>query len=311
MTVFRIFRNCNALFLNYRTKQNIKLFFHCFQEIIWAFSEVFKKTYLTETFFFNYLCQYNLKVTKPTKKSFMSYFLKQFILYQAPYIALFFLIFFYFLILYFGGSFLFNKITQYLETRKWLHRITNKPATPIQIRFEIKHSVVSMGLFGVSGSILIALIRAKIFLLATDTWLNLIIGVTILNIWNEIYFFIIHRLLHLPFLMRHIHWIHHKSVVPTVYSVYSFHWIEAFLLGSVPISIAYWVPFSPMTLLIYPVTSILLNFAGHCNYRFGDGTGSKWFTFGTTHNEHHSKGAKKYGFGTFILDLIHQKIFNK
>jgi sterol desaturase/sphingolipid hydroxylase (fatty acid hydroxylase superfamily) len=241
----------------------------------------------------------------------MNHFLKQFIVYQAPYILLIFLISFYFLILYFGGIFLFNKGIAWLEQRKWLHRITNQSVTPVQIRFEIKHSVVSMFLFGISGAILIALVRAQIFRLATDTWINLIIGVTILNIWNEVYFFIIHRLLHLPFLMRHIHWIHHKSVVPTVYSVYSFHWIEAFLLGSVPISIGYWVSFSPMTLLLYPVTSILLNFAGHCNYRFGDGTGSQWFTFGTTHNQHHAKGAKKYGFATFILDWIHQKNFNK
>jgi lathosterol oxidase len=258
-----------------------------------------------------YLCHNLLRLFNQQQKRIMSLFLKQFIVYQAPYSLLIFLIFFYFLILYFGGGFLFDRIAAFLEQRKWLHRITQKVVTPIQIRFEIKHSVVSMFMFGISGSILIALIRAKIFLLATDTWMNLIIGVTILNIWNEVYFFIIHRLLHVPFLMRHIHWIHHRSVVPTVYSVYSFHWIEAFLLGSVPISIAYWVSFSPMTLLIYPITSILLNFAGHCNYRFGDGTGSKWFTFGTTHNEHHSKGAKKYGFGTFILDLIHQKIFNK
>ena len=117
--------------------------------------------------------------------------------------------------------------------------------------------------------------------------------------------------MHFPFMMRKFHWVHHRTVVPTVYSVYSFHWLEAFLLSTVPLTIVPFIKFSPLAIAFYPLASILLNFSGHCNYRFGNGTGNKWQLFATKHNEHHSKGLKNYGFATFFLDLISDKLSSK
>jgi hypothetical protein len=50
--------------------------------------------------------------------------------------------------------------------------------------------------------------------------------------------------MHQKFMMKQIHYIHHKSNIPTVYSVFSFHWIEALLLSTVPITIIPLIPFS-------------------------------------------------------------------
>lgn len=108
-------------------------------------------------------------------------------------------------------------------------------------------------------------------------------------------------------MMKRIHFIHHKSKVPTVYSVFSFHWVEAFLLSTVPLTIVPFIPFAILAIFIYPFVSILLNFAGHCNYRFGDGEGKSWRLFGTYHNEHHSKGRRNYGFSQNFLDKLFSK----
>ena len=108
-------------------------------------------------------------------------------------------------------------------------------------------------------------------------------------------------------MMRNVHYIHHKSRVSTVYSVFSFHWLEALLLSTIPLTIVPFIPFSIVAVFIYPLVSILLNFAGHCNYRFGDGKGTSWKLFGTYHNEHHSRGRKNYGFSLNFLDKLFSK----
>jgi sterol desaturase/sphingolipid hydroxylase (fatty acid hydroxylase superfamily) len=68
------------------------------------------------------------------------------------------------------------------------------------------------------------------------------------------------------------------------------------------------VPLSPLAIFLYPLASILLNFAGHCNYRFGNGQGADWKLFGTHHNAHHAKFTKNYGFASNLLDKINDKI---
>jgi sterol desaturase/sphingolipid hydroxylase (fatty acid hydroxylase superfamily) len=110
--------------------------------------------------------------------------------------------------------------------------------------------------------------------------------------------------MHLRLFMRSVHAIHHRSVVPTVYSVYSFHWFEAFLLSTVSLIIAPFISFCPLAIGLYPLVSILLNYAGHCNYRFGSGKGPAWQVLGTRHAEHHLKQSKRYGFASPFLDWL-------
>ncbi|MFK7810608.1 MAG: sterol desaturase family protein, partial [Saprospiraceae bacterium] len=170
---------------------------------------------------------------------------------------------------------------------------------------EIKYSLQSIFLFGFSVLPIIYLIRSGHISLLENSPRNIVIGLLILNLWNEVHFFIVHRIMHLPFFMKRVHYIHHRSRVPTVYSVYCFHWLEATLLSTVPLIIALFVAFAPLAIAIYPLTSILLNFAGHCNYRFGNGTGSAWTLFGTNHNAHHAKGKQNFGFAIDLLDRLY------
>ncbi|MDF9800691.1 lathosterol oxidase [Catalinimonas alkaloidigena] len=210
----------------------------------------------------------------------------------------------YFLVLYLGLAPLFLWVCKLLWKKGHLQQIISRKANPQQIRFEIGHSLKSVFIFGLSAIPMVWMIREGWVILLPNTFGYIILGLIILSIWNEIHFFTIHRLMHIPFFMKRVHYVHHRSITPTVYSVYSFHGLEAFLLSTVPLTIAPWVPFSPMAIFLYPLVSILLNFCGHCNYRFGNGTGAGWKILSTRHAEHHRKGRKNYGFASPILDNL-------
>ncbi|MCH7415082.1 sterol desaturase family protein [Belliella sp. R4-6] len=229
------------------------------------------------------------------------------ILYQHSYLTLFGLTVVYFSILYFGLGPLFLQTCKFLEKKNILQKITAKKISKKQLNFEIRHSIKSIIIFGFSVLPIIYLIRVGAIQLLANTWINITLGLIILTLWNEVHFYVVHRLMHQKLMMKHVHYIHHKSTIPTVYSVYSFHWLEAALLSTIPLTIVPFIPFSIVAVFIYPTVSILLNFAGHCNYRFGSGKGDSWQLFGTAHNEHHTKGRNNFGFALNFLDKLFSK----
>lgn len=224
------------------------------------------------------------------------------IIYEFSYPLIFWKSIVYLSILYFGVGSLFLKVCIFLNKKGILHKIVDEEPPDFQVKQEIKNSILSILLFGLSGVAMLYLVRSGIITLLPNTFLNTMGGLILLTIWNEIHFFLVHRLMHLPYFMKRVHYIHHRSYIPTVYSVYSFHWFEALLLGTVSLVIAPFIDFSIFALFLYPLVSILFNFSGHCNYRFGSGKGKTWSLFATNHNRHHHKARKNYGFATHILD---------
>ena len=202
---------------------------------------------------------------------------------------------------------MFLFICKILERLGLLHKIELRKTKKNQIQFEIKHSIKSIVIFGFSVIPVAYLIRTDFVDLLPNTWLNVLMGLILLTLWNEVHFYIVHRFMHQKFMMKHVHHIHHKSTVPTVYSVFSFHWLEALLLSTVPLTIVPFIPFPIVAVVIFPFVSILLNFAGHCNYRFGNGKGENWRLFGTHHNQHHNRGRENYGFALNFLDKLFSK----
>ena len=76
-------------------------------------------------------------------------------------------------------------------------------------------------------------------------------------------FFVIHRALHWKPLYRSVHIWHHRSVITTPFSAYSFHPVESFLLGSVmPLALVLHT-FSPWALLGLTLKSLWLNVGGY------------------------------------------------
>lgn len=235
----------------------------------------------------------------------------QTIIYEYSWMQLYWLTFFYFFVLYYGIAPVFNRACIWLESKRVVYKILKKEATKQQKKTEKIHSLKSIFIFGFSVLPVVYLMRSSSVVLLPNTLLNIIFGILLLTIWNEIHFFLVHRIMHIPFFMKYVHKTHHKSVIPTVYSVFSFHWFEALLLSTVPVTILPFVPFSPIAVFLYPLVSILLNYSGHCNYRFGKGKGADWKLFGTRHNAHHSAFKKSYGFASHILDKLSNEISHR
>ncbi|MBC7488569.1 MAG: sterol desaturase family protein [Cytophagaceae bacterium] len=168
----------------------------------------------------------------------------------------------------------------------------------------MKNSFRSILIFGFSSLPIIYFVRTGFVVLLSDSLWVTLVGLAALIIWNEIHFFLVHRVMHWPIFYRYIHYMHHVSKIPTVYSVFSFHPVEAFLLSTVEVTIILFIPLSATAIFLYPLVSILLNYAGHYNYRFGNGSGRNWKLFGTRHSAHHYKNTNQYGFASPVLDKI-------
>ncbi|MGB3179938.1 MAG: sterol desaturase family protein [Cyclobacteriaceae bacterium] len=212
-----------------------------------------------------------------------------------------------FLFLYFGGGAIFMITCRALCRKGYLEKIVPGDVSPRQRAFEIRHSLLSILIFGLSGLPLVWLVRQGYIHLLPDTAWNIAWGLLVLTLWNEVHFFIVHRLMHTEWLMRHVHHVHHRSRIPTVWSVFSFHPLEAMLLSTVPLTLVCCLPLAPACIVLFPLVSILLNFAGHANFRVGNGTGSKWTGFATRHAGHHSGTHRSFGFASHLPDLVRDR----
>lgn len=135
---------------------------------------------------------------------------------------------------------------------------------PRQVREELWLSALSILIFALQTAAMVWMLRRC--WLAVDwhrsPW-HLLWEMPVLYLWNELHFFVIHRALHWRPLYRSVHIWHHRSVVTTPFSAYSFHPVESFALGSVmPLALAFHA-FSPWALLGLTVMSLILNVSGH------------------------------------------------
>jgi Delta7-sterol 5-desaturase len=210
------------------------------------------------------------------------------------------------MVLYFIVGYIFLHFLKVLKNRGIIEKVVSEKPSYNQIKREIRNSLVSIFIFGFSSFPIVYLYRIGYLDLIPNSFINVVLSLIALNIWNEVHFFLVHKLMHRPFFMRNIHKVHHQSFIPTIWSVFSLHWVEAALLSLVPFVLSLVYPLAPLSFLLYPLNSILINFAGHCNYRL-KGFENTFLGFASKHIVHHQKGNKNFGFLSSLLD----KLFNK
>ncbi|WP_296700705.1 sterol desaturase family protein [Algoriphagus sp.] len=124
---------------------------------------------------------------------------------------------------------------------------------------------------------------------------------------HDIYFYLTHRLLHIPFLFKKVHLIHHTSTNPNPWTAFSFHPIEGVIqIGIVPI-LAFFLPIPELAVIIFTVFMSLLSVYGHCGYEL---RAEKWkgfevFNTALHHQQHHQ--FVRYNFGIYLS--IWDKLF--
>jgi Delta7-sterol 5-desaturase len=207
-----------------------------------------------------------------------------------------------FAVLYFGGAWGGQQLARLAKG----NLIDNRPLKTKQIEKEIMLSLLSIVMFGFITVFTAFLVNHGILHVTwTFVWWQLPMEMIALFLWNEIHFYLCHRLLHTKWLYKHVHYVHHQSVTPTSYSTFSFHFAEALLLGSVMTTALLFYPFSVISLLTLPLMSIILNVLGHYNFdAFPSRTMGSLFSFTRRHSYHHSKNTGNYGFFLPYFDLI-------
>lgn len=200
-----------------------------------------------------------------------------------------------------GGSWL---LTRWLLPALGIGRtIDPRPLGRGQLRREIGLSALSVAIFGIGSAIPWWFLHAGWARLAQDpSWPRILAEAAVLLVWNDVHFYLNHRLLHWAPLRRY-HQQHHRSLVTTPFSTYSFHPLEAALLGNVILLPMLLHDFSFAALLSLPVASLLLNNLGHSNYDFLPRAGHDHpLSASRRHHLHHVRYHGNYGFLFGFMD---------
>jgi sterol desaturase/sphingolipid hydroxylase (fatty acid hydroxylase superfamily) len=180
-----------------------------------------------------------------------------------------------------------------------------------QIRREIGHTFVTLLAGMTSSGAVVALHAAGLAKLSTapaSPWV-ILAWVAAGIIFNDAWFYGWHRLLHHPKLFRHIHVVHHKSVDVNPFTSYSFHAVEAVLLGAWIVPAALWLPIPMTALAVLQVFGLANNVMAHLGYEFLPAWILKvpllrWTNTATFHSLHHSRSRGNFGLHTRLWDRL-------
>ena len=212
----------------------------------------------------------------------------------------------YFAVLYFATALASVWLTRWALPRAGFGKVIDpRPLPENQQRREIAQACVSILIFGVGVVLPWGLLQLGWAQLARDpSAVRVALEIAVLFFWNELHFYGCHRLLHTR-LLRRFHADHHRSHVPTPFSTYAFHPVEALLLGSVPLIPMLLHDFSFQALLCLPVLSILLNSLGHANYEFSRVAPARGpLAASRRHALHHARYHGNYGFLLPVFDRL-------
>ena len=124
----------------------------------------------------------------------------------------------------------------------------------------------------------------------------------LMPILHETHFFVIHRLIHTPFLYKHVHSIHHNSVNPSPFSSLSMHPVELLLY----LGMAFWhliIPSNPLLALYQLHRAGFGAIPGHIGFdKIEVGAESGLDTHAYIHYLHHKYFEVNYGDGLVPFD---------
>ena len=136
---------------------------------------------------------------------------------------------------------------------------------------------------------------------ASNPWYLALIALLV-PVIHEVHFYLLHRLIHTPFLYKHVHSVHHNSVNPSPYSSLSVHPVE--LLGY--LGVALWhlvIPSNPMLALYQLHFAGFGAIPGHIGFdKIETGENSTMDTHAYIHYLHHKNFEVNYGDGLIPFD---------
>lgn len=172
--------------------------------------------------------------------------------------------------------------------------------------YEIKWSLVTSVIFGLSGVLWGVFWQqgwTRLYLKFDEYgWTYLVLSGFLLSLLHDLYFYLSHRVLHLPWMFKRFHAVHHASLQPSPWASFSFHPVES-LIEALPLPLfALLLPLHPTVVLGYLTLMTLSAIINHLGFEvlpLGSARHwlGRWLISGTHHSAHHRY--YKYNFGLF------------
>jgi Delta7-sterol 5-desaturase len=213
--------------------------------------------------------------------------------------------FFIFLVRYIIIAGLFFFVVYIWKHRELLSRKIQKLfPKPTDYQREILFSFQTLVIFWCVGGIFLGTSVRDTTLIYSDIlqywWVYFWGSVLLLIVYNDAYFYWMHRTIHHPRIMKHVHTVHHLSHNPSPWAAFSFHPIESVLEAGVLITAVYIFPLHPMAVFFFGTWMTFFNVLVHTGYDILPFWNQKhwfwkWWNSPRDHNLHHSSGKWNYG----------------
>ena len=148
----------------------------------------------------------------------------------------------------------------------------DRPPLARQIWHDIRWSLCSIGIFAALSAGLTLLVQhdyTRLYFRVTDYgWMYTVLSLPLALVLHDIYFYVVHRLMHQPRVFPYVHRVHHQTTNPTPWTIYAFQPLEAVLQYSIVIWLVLWLPLHPVVLGLFVAYNIVANVGGHCGFEF-------------------------------------------
>lgn len=191
-----------------------------------------------------------------------------------------------------------------MKDRFTKEKIQNKNAAKKDFLREVKDSISTMLIFGVSGALLFGSPIRQYTQIYSEVsefgWLYFILSIPLALIIHDTYFYWTHRWMHGKKVYKRFHLTHHKSINPSPWASYTFSWLEGIIQSGIIYVLAFCIPIHEMALILFTVIAFVINVYGHLGYEivplwYRKTQAFKWIATSTYHNLHHSKFNGNFG----------------
>jgi Delta7-sterol 5-desaturase len=178
-----------------------------------------------------------------------------------------------------------------------------KTVAAVQIKRELRNTLFATASGAFTSCVILFMVSQDQTRIYTDIsayplWVTLA-GFPVMILFNDAWFYWMHRLIHHPRIYKYVHAEHHRSINVNPLTSYSFHFAE-------PLLLTLWiVPFVMVMPLYAPVVGLVQvygiydNIKSHLGYeiypRWLNRSPLRWLSTSTYHNLHHTKYHGNYG----------------
>jgi len=209
----------------------------------------------------------------------------------------------------------------FLLTRRWAaKRLAPRRIRPrgprvdrAQLRHELGHSSVVLAI-GAAQLLVIEALRARGGAslhagLGPSGVAGAVAAFVGLMIFNDAWFYCVHRVLHTPWWFRRVHAVHHRSHDVSPLTAYSFHGVEALLVTGWVVPAAVVLPIPMTALVAAQVVGLLNNVMAHLGYEllprwWVRAPLLRWTNTATFHSLHHQRYRGNFGLLTRVWDRL-------